>query len=249
MQNTVESINRDRLLSFKHLMERFCVLLKREGVELKPYDGDQPSYFMALPEDRQEAVMHNFERYVGVCVETIAGGWSLKDDAQVLWRMFKALRVHPCNELMASLEEGDIIEIYDASFTQVFRNLAFFSVCSYTLDELLSRPFYELYHRETEVTGHIVDVARGILSGEHTGVYRWTLDQHPVTEIESSSRFHMEVEEKIASALTDQEGRASAILSTLKVLSCVSLVNDDSLRTAPSLPFSTADTQGGRDGA
>lgn len=187
-----------------------------------PFNGTGPSCFMALPEDRQEQILGSFEKYVGVCVETVAGGWSLRDDAQVLWRMFKALRVHPCGELMNAFDPGDVIEIYDTDFTQVYRNLAFFSVCSYTLDELLSRPFFELFRRDEKVTGELIKIGAQMIGGQLDGVHQWSMDVHKTQEMESPALYQVEVQEKIASPLQDSTGKVAAILTTLKVISCVS---------------------------
>lgn len=222
MLNSIESKKADRIRTFTHLTERFCLLLQRESLTVKPYGDGGPVHFSALPDPLQEHVLQSFEKYVGVCVETIAGGWSLRDDAQVLWRMFKSLRVHPCNELMASIEQGDVIEIYDTNYTQVFRNIAFFSICSYTLDELLARPFYELFRRDESVTAQLIQVGTEMFGGRLSGVHQWTVGQHTLNEVGSPALYEMEMQEKIASPLQDTSSQVKAILTTCRILSCVS---------------------------
>jgi hypothetical protein len=55
--------------------------------------------------------------------------------------MFQKLGVHPPSELMSEMRSGEVIEIHNGEFLQVYRNLRFFELCSYTLDDLLAAHF------------------------------------------------------------------------------------------------------------
>lgn len=51
------------------------------------------------------------------------------------------------DDVIAEIDEDDIIEVYQTDFTQVCCNVSLFAYLSYTLEDILYRPFYELYKR------------------------------------------------------------------------------------------------------
>lgn len=220
IQTSYERDN-DRLASFKAVTERFAQLAKRENLDIIPYRGSEPVCFPALPTVLQTTILEDFRRYVSVCETSVEEGWSLKQDGNVLWRMFRKLGVHPNSDLMSQIREDDIIEIYSADYVQLFRNLRFFRYCGYSLDELLSRPFWELFRRDEEVTKQILSVAVSMFSGQIIGTHRWQLGVHTLTEIDSHFRYESTIEPGLVSPLCDTSGRIVALVNTARCLSCV----------------------------
>jgi hypothetical protein len=48
-------------------------------------------------------------------------------------------------------QDGDIIEVYDETMSQIFRNETFYKFCSYGLDEIILHPFHYLYRRDPKI--------------------------------------------------------------------------------------------------
>ena len=211
----------DRLGAFAATVERFGRLARQEGLSVRPFPGTAPEWFPRLPEPLQAAVLEHWRRYVEVCEETQREGHLLRQDGHFLWRMFGKLGVRPRADLMSVIEQGDIVEIYNSDFVQIYRNLPFFEVCSYSLDELLSRPFFELFRRDEPVTAAIVGVAQKMLAGEMDGIYAWPIGVHTIEETESPLRLRSVIEQKFVSPLYDATGRPVALLNTIRCHSSV----------------------------
>lgn len=224
--------------AFAALVDRFAALAADEGVSVVAYRGDEPKFFPMLPPPMQSAVLENFRRYLNVAERTRGDGSALSEERQFLWQMFRELGVHPPSDLMARIARSDdeVVEIYDANFVQVFRNLRFFRQCSYSLDELLSLPFWQLFHREASVTERILAVATEYFSGQRRDVHAWDLGRHTIEEISAPMRYRSVVEQKLVSPLFDGNGRIHALLNTIREVSTVALATDGSAPPPPKRP-------------
>ncbi len=222
----------ETLEAFTALVERFVGLAADEGVWVVPYHGEGPKFFPQLPPPMQQAVLANFNRYVTVAEATLGDGSSLNDERQFLWQMFRQMGVHPPSDLMARIARSDdeVVEIYDANFVQVYRNLRFFKQCSYSLDELLSLPFWQLFARDSSVTDSILAVATEFFSGKRLETHQWNLGRHTIEEISAPMRYLSVVEQQLVAPLYDASGRLQALLNTIREVSTVSLATDGQMR-------------------
>lgn len=207
---------------FKDVLDRFCRIGRSAAMPVVGYDGDHPRRFAALPETQRVRTLENFRRYTEVTEAMVVAGESPVQAQQFLWRMFQRLGVRPVSTLMDHLEADDVIEIYNADFVQVFRSFSFFHICSYTLDDLLCRPFWELFRRDQELFGRMVETTKLALAGDIDGVHYWNVEIHSVDEIESPARYHAEVRYKLLSPLYDESGNVPAFVNVFTPLSCVS---------------------------
>lgn len=210
-----------REVEFQTLLDQFAALLFAEGILVTAYTGSKPRHFMALDTSHQQQTLENFRRYVEVCQEVVAQGIGLRDDKMLAWRMFQKMKVHPPSDLMQEIRQGEVIEIYNSDFVQTFRNMRFFEICSYPLDELLCRPFWELVYREESITQMIVHQASRLLSGTVSGLFQFDIPEHSIFEIESPGRNVMVVKQRIGAPLLGSDGAPAALIAFLHVSACV----------------------------
>ncbi len=215
----VAGIPGPELGEFKSLLEKFCALAKQEGVHLTPYVGEGPRFFAILPDLQKKVILDSFRAYVEVCAEVVAQGATLRDDRIIVWRVLQRLKLHPPSDLMQEIKEGEVIEIYNSDFVQIFRNLRFFEICSYTLDELLSRPLWELVEREEAITNMIVHQASKLLSGAVSGLFRFDVPEHSIYE--RYGRNKLTVKLTLGAPLWNALGTPTALINFLHVISCV----------------------------
>lgn len=220
MQDALRKESR-QVAEFKTLLEDFCKMVHAEGIQLTPYEGTGPGHFSRLPEDKQFGLLALFRKYVELCSEVIAEGTSLRDDRVLVWRMMQKLKLHPPSDLMEQIRDDEVIEIYNSDFVQVFRNMRFFEICSYSLDDLLCRPFWELVNREDSVTALVVKEATVLLNGSVAGLYYFDIPEHSLFEIDSPGRNVMIVQQRVGATLRDLAGAPAALIATLRVASCV----------------------------
>ena len=74
------------------------------------------------------------------------------------------------NDFYDTIEGEDIIEVYDTSFIQVFRNVKFMEVCSYTVIDILMYEWPDLYDRSQKVTEGLLHSIEKTLDPEFSGV-------------------------------------------------------------------------------
>lgn len=216
--NTNENL--EILGAFSKAVKELSQLLKPE-FHVLPFKGESAIHFPALDLERQTNILNSLNRYVQLCREIIEAGQKISNDRVVLWRIISSLRLKPTGDLFDQIDDGDLIEIYDDRNIQIFRNFQFFRVCSYTLDDLLCRPWWELFRRDLNIINRIMKTAEKIYAQNMRHSISLDFGRHTVDEIDSPRRYHAVVENKILSPLIDNSGRVSAIVNVVKVHSCL----------------------------
>lgn len=206
--------------AFTLLLRQFCTWAGEEGFELIPSRSGN-LHFAALSEPRQIQVFDAFSEYVAIAEEVRKHGWHLRDDQKFLWAMIKKLGLRPSAGLFDQLTDDDFIEIIDLSGIQLFRNLRYFTVCSYTLDDLLCRPWYELFSRDLSVSDSLNRTIGQMLGSGLAGVYPYDAGVHHLDEIDSVLRFRCQIENRFISPLFDSSQKVAAAVNVTRLVSCV----------------------------
>jgi hypothetical protein len=87
---------------------------------------------------------------------------------------------------LEAISEGDVVEVLDHEGRQAFRSLSFFTITSYDLETILTKPFHQLFKR-----GQLVDEAmigyflKSLHAKEDKIIPIETASMHKVTEIQS----------------------------------------------------------------
>lgn len=153
---------------FRWLADRYADYAKQAGVEMTAYrDGSLP-YFCALTDDLKTVALHSLEQNIHIFEELMAQGLSLKDDKQFVWRMLKKLDLTPASDFFDKQEDGDVVEIYTLDGRQIFRNLRFFQVTSFTLEEIMCAHWNEFTRRPAEITQQLFALMVRVASGQVT---------------------------------------------------------------------------------
>lgn len=177
---------------FKTLAQRLSVMLAGEGVLVRTYDKGLP-YFSKLSEKQKQTINYHLEFYVELCREHMSEGYSLKDGPTFVWRALRKLNLIPRSDLFQFFNENSVIEIYSNENVQLFRNLNFFRVCSYTLEELHSREWWLLFHRDNSITDSLMGYAGKIFNQEISENFVPDIPTHIVRELASADMLVTEI--------------------------------------------------------
>ena len=189
---------------FVELAERFCGLLRDEGFNVLPYQNSTDLSFNKLPEEKQSQIISHFEIYVDVCSDTVEQGHSLKESKFLLWNMLQKLGLTPSSDLFDKIKDEQIFEIYNEDNVQIFRNLNFFTICSHSIDDLVSTPWWSLFRRDDSVSREIFNLGSTFLSGTPGKTLRPDIKTHLLEEIGSSGMLRMLVDIEVMSPLRSQ---------------------------------------------
>ena len=127
----------------ENLRNRFSPFIHLE----KPMSVDVYKDFERLPEAQKGAVYRVLDFMESLVSEAIEKGINPMRDLQLTWYALRQLGLMASGDLFQVLEDTDCIEIYTSEGVQLYRNFQFFEYCSYSLEELMTYPFYELYER------------------------------------------------------------------------------------------------------
>ncbi len=115
--------------------------------------------------------------------------------------------------------KDDTIEIYGTDFSLKTANIRFLQVCSYTLEEILTHEFFELFSRDSKIAEGLMKHWPTLASGE-AEIITDLGPPHLVQETFSQKRKQFWVESKVLARVSDQSGRVVGPLysATVSVL-------------------------------
>lgn len=141
---------------YKRLLEKFCQRLEAEGLHVKPYVADSWGRFRKFPLARQHEILNNFLVFYKACASVLNEGIRFRETKVFLWRFLREFGLQPDKSAFSFINEEDVIEVYNSEGLQIYRNFKFFEICSYSLEELYSFPFYDLFERNVFITQEIM---------------------------------------------------------------------------------------------
>jgi len=203
--------------SFATISQRFAAMAADAGVTVRAFNGPHPTWFAKLPLEQKINVLRSFATYVDVAQEVVLNRESLVSDHRFLWRMLLRLDLIPTADFFSHLEgDEDIIEIYSVpDFVQIYRNISFFHNCSYTLEEILCRPYWELYQRDQSITDAIMLTAEAVTRQKKLSTVHYDLPPHRLVEIDSVHNFSSIVENKFISPLVNSNREIVAVVNVM----------------------------------
>lgn len=168
-------------------------MLKEEGKTVRPFHPGLP-HFSKLSTEKKLNVIQQVRFYQELCHAQIAEGFRINDNLSFTWRAFKRLGLAPSSNFFSYITQDDIVEIYSKDQIQLFRNFAFFDVCSYTLEELHTYEWWTLFARDEVHTQMIIQEAVKTLSGDVHEAFVPDIPKHALKEIASAENFSMDME-------------------------------------------------------
>lgn len=167
---------------FRHLCERLSEVLRREGVEVAPYREPELPHYSKLTPENQERALRALRDYLDVCLSLHKDNLSMRDTASFCWRALDRWVLSGASDFFYSLRPDDSVEIYTDDGFQIFRNLRFFELSSYSVEELYSVEWWKLFLRDEKVTQRLYSFFLDILQGRVPGVMQLDIGEHQVQE-------------------------------------------------------------------
>lgn len=198
-----------------------------EGLALVPFHDASLPYFQKLSSDARAALTRQVTEYVDVMSESSIEDRSVLRNSRTLWRMLGRLRWRPAPDLFESLRDEFVIEIYDADGLQIFRSFNFFPLCTYTLEEIYTLPWFELYDRDEARFGQTLDIVRDVLTQPQLGTRPMVGGVHEVRERKGPVRRCTTIRPEVISPLHDSGGDVCGFVHSFSPLSWVDRIEPD----------------------
>lgn len=123
----------------------------------------------------------------------------------------KRMKISCSPIILNKITETDVVEVYSFDARQVFRSLNFLQYSSYSLKELSTGGWMQLFKRDQECLAKIWGTAQRILAGS----IRYTenvCEPHIVSETSSPKMVQVKVQYKFMAATEDEAGRTGVIV-------------------------------------
>lgn len=139
------------------LLETYADLLYFKGHSVKPYSQSSIRKLLSFNPDERRQFHARLQRFNTMMTGAIDTKVAHSDDRYFIELSAKRLGLIFDKGVYDILKPGDVVEIYNVDLMQVFRNFAFFDVCSYTLLDLINNEFFELYDRSQLINHYIIE--------------------------------------------------------------------------------------------
>lgn len=134
--------------------------------------------------------------------EMRTGQESPKNAKRFLWRVFRNLGLVPPNNLLDTIGDEDVIEVYSSQGVQIFRSFSLLELTSYSIEDLIVYSWGELFYRDPNITMRLMDQAGRLFSNEIKSIQRNEVtERHVVKELQSDERRKIELEFAIVSPI------------------------------------------------
>lgn len=196
---------------YTQYLETLAGLLNDLGYKLKPFhDASLPSF--SRHSDSQKAEIIRGIRAYCEALQDVCKFDDNIDMGQFVWRFLLRLGIAPSEDLFTTLENEKFIQIYNPDQFQIFRSLRCFERCSFTLEELTSRSWYELWERDSLFFYALTGLATKLIQFMKPGLLRLDFPYHTVREVESECLFDFRYKIKSVSVLTRHKRAQAAVL-------------------------------------
>jgi hypothetical protein len=208
----IQTNSDDQVSQFSSLAQNILLCLKKENFNVKVSRYDVCENFMKLSEENKKLQLELLQQYSEVCEELQAQGESLCNSPMFVWKMMQKMGLKAKFDIFEHIGPTDIVEIYNHQNVQVYRNLFFFQICSYSFDELLSIPWWQLYRRSDEISQLIFANGSAIFRRDILEPIVPEIPEHLLEEIASEERLKMNLQIKLMAPLQNEAGEVYCLV-------------------------------------
>ena len=209
-------ISSDSLSSaFREAATRFTAAAELAGVVLNAYESPDLPLFSVLPDQQKQIITSQLNAQTELILESKPTRDDYSYNRRMAWAQIRRHGLVMSSDVFERLEDNDIIEIWDAKGHQLFRSFHGLQFFSYTLEEIYSYPFFELFEREsTDLEVAYGQVFSKLVSGETQTTTLVDIRPHLVREKRSRRKRSAVMTPKYVSPLKNKQGQVVAFFHT-----------------------------------
>lgn len=146
------------------MLERLADALRVYGITC--YARSKEPLFFNLSVDEQKRAFNYLKSYMDILQSCHLRPNEANFDQKFIWSAFRSLDLIPNDDIWKYYFDGCVVEFYDMTGVQRFRNFNFFDICSYTLEDIFTKPWFSLYERDESITAAIVESSTKLFTKE-----------------------------------------------------------------------------------
>lgn len=157
--------NHSNLSNSREVVRNISEVIGRFGVRVVPFRSPDLTHFRLLTEARQRLAIQQAMSYSESLDMVVREGWSLNDEKRALWSALRFFGFRPNSDVFSFIKDGDSVELYNSEHIQLWRNLGFMKICSYSLEEMFCFPWGERYIRDEVSLNTALETIGKLLQG------------------------------------------------------------------------------------
>lgn len=193
--------------------------LARIGSQVSPETERSLSRLNELDGARLTKALSDIQNFRELCQESMSTAeGAASNDRQLLWNTLRKLKAVPPSDIIDKIGSQDVIEIYNTEFIQIFRNLNYFDISSYTLIDVFTHQWDELYERaDAHIGQQMMNVAVSVISGQAKTTFACPVDPHVLLERFSEEKLRLSMIPGFVSPLFDRDHQLVGAIFTSRV--------------------------------
>jgi hypothetical protein len=201
--SSVESFSRRLLLAATELSEIGITA----GYRIVPATNSSLPLFKAVSVDKQRQIVEVLEKICSIYQAVLNEKQNIRNASSVIWMAFKALDIVPPSDFFDKVSSDDVVEIYSSDGLHRFANFKFFELCSYTLEQIYTLPWTEMWSRPDSAIESIKSHVIKVLHPDQRCTFLVNDEAHVVTEISSPFKWQIHYRPKYFAPLLDKTSR------------------------------------------
>jgi hypothetical protein len=190
-------------------------LLQTRGYHVKAYSHPSLPHYSKLTQPQKTQILQALRAYSEALGDVCDASYKFDDNidmGQFVWRFLLRLGITPSDDLFSTIQNEHFIQIYNLDQFQIFRSLRCFERCSFTLEELTSKSWDQLWERDNLFLYALTGLATKIIQFMKPTKLRLDFPYHTVREVGSECLFDFRYKIKSVSVLTHQKQAQAAVL-------------------------------------
>lgn len=174
--------------------------------------------FALLPETHKQSALKALQLQLQFVNEAIDEGVDAFNEFSMVRMAMRKLNLFSDENILEKMDSSDVVEIIDMNMIQVYRSYSCFGLYNYSIAELVTYPWYELYERPSWVTDKIMELSMPVFQGERS--FRELPDLMPpyvLKETRTEERAAFLMQEKFYARMISSLTREPYLLSVKKV--------------------------------
>lgn len=184
------------------------------GKPMKPSPAKALVQFGKLPLEHQEGAVKGLEGQLAFIQEAIRNGLTAYNEKSLVRMAMGKLNLFADENIVEKVGTTDVVEIFDSHHTQVYRSYSCFALCNYSIAELVSYPWYELYERPKWVEERLYSLSESIFAGRESHVdLEDKVPKYVLKETMTAEKAAFEMQDKFLSRMVSGINRETYMLS------------------------------------
>jgi hypothetical protein len=185
---------------YESLVHRFQQFLSRNGINVRAFSEGGLAHFLRFGLADQERFTNQLRSYLAICVAAEKSGIDVLNDTSYMVRFTaNMLKIGVPEDFISTITSQDIVEIFNYEGTQLYRNLHFFEISDYTLDDFFGHHWIELYERAQSVTQKLIE--RVEYATQQKKCVPFGIEEHYMREMATKNRKIVKVRLKYVAPL------------------------------------------------